>query len=176
LHFWRRNVTFSKVYKLETTYVESAASIWFEIWRRSCIRANKISIFPDKFPRNFDFFNQFYKNFDFSRQIFKNFDFFRQIFKNFDFFRQFLKKFDFPGKNCSFTAASLQIILFIFESHHFRTYFLYRIRYNNISRPVHDPSVTPHDPLPKIWGVATFPTPRIDASGQHNGLANYSII
>src|SRR6218665_3250513 len=49
------------------------------------------------------------------------------FFKNFDFFRQFLKKFDFPGKNCSFTATSGQIILFLFKSHHFRTYmyFLY---------------------------------------------------
>ena len=47
-------------------------------------------------------------------------------------------KFNFPGKSCLFTATSGQIILFLFKSHHFRTYFLYMIRYNNISRPVHD--------------------------------------
>jgi len=35
--------------------------------------------------------------------------------------------FDFPGKNWSFTAMSGQIILFLFKSHHFRTYFLYMI-------------------------------------------------
>src|SRR6218665_3572835 len=48
--------------------------------------------------------------------------------KNFDFFRQFKKKFDFPGKNWSFTATSGQIILFLFKSHLFRTYFLYCTR------------------------------------------------
>src|SRR6218665_2196221 len=37
-------------------------------------------------------------------------------------------------------------------------YFLY-VRYNNISRP----PATPHDPRPKIWGIATPKAPRIDA-------------
>ena len=98
----------------------------------SWIRVNKISIFPGKFPRNLDFFRQFHKKIRFSRQIFEKFRFFQAI-----------KKFDFPGKNCSFTATSGQIILFLFNSHHFRTYFLCMIRYslpdNNIPRPVHDP-------------------------------------
>src|SRR6218665_1836317 len=58
--------------------------------------------------------------------------------KNFDFSGKF-KKFEFSGKNWPITATSWQIILFLFKSHHFRTYFLYMIRYNNISRPVHDP-------------------------------------
>src|SRR6218665_1267590 len=49
--------------------------------------------------------------------------------------------FDFLGKNWPFTATSGQIILFFFKSHHFRTYFLYMIRYNNISRPAHDPPI-----------------------------------
>src|SRR6218665_3930486 len=55
------------------------------------------------------------------------------------------------------------IILFLFKSHHFRTYFLYMIRYNNILRPVHDPSATPpRRPCPKSGGRDPQP-PRIDA-------------
>src|SRR6218665_3930878 len=69
--------------------------------------------------------------------------------KNFDFSSNFTKEFDFPGKNWRYTAISGQIIVFLFKIHHFRTYFLYMIRYNNISRPVHDPPATP---TPKIWG------------------------
>src|SRR6218665_1922016 len=82
-----------------------------------------------------------------------------------------LKKFDFPSKNCPFIATSGQIILFLFKSNHFRTYFLYMIRYNNISRPVHDsnappapPPRPPCDPLPKIWGSRPAAS-RIDALG-----------
>src|SRR6218665_496564 len=86
----------------------------------------------------------------------KNFDFYRQISENFDFFRQ-LKKFDLPSKHCPFTATSGQIILFLFKSNHFRTYFLYMIRYNNISRPVHDsndpPATLPATSLSRIWGL-----------------------
>ena len=78
--------------------------------------------------------------FDFSRQISEKFRFFsgnfvkKSIFpgkypKNFDFFRQFKKSFHFPGKNGPFTATSGQIILFLLKNHHFRTYFLYMIRY-----------------------------------------------
>jgi len=55
-----------------------------------------------------------------------------QIFEKFQFFRQFY---------WLFTAISGQIILFLFKSHHFRTHFLYIIRYN-ILRPVHDPPAT----------------------------------
>src|SRR6218665_1576098 len=61
--------------------------------------------------------------------------FFSKFFlKNFDFSDNFPKNFYFPGKNCSLTATSGQIILFLFKSYHFQTYFLYMIRYNNISR------------------------------------------
>src|SRR6218665_4022901 len=49
-----------------------------------------------------------------------------------------------------------QIILFLFKSNHFRTHFLYMIRYNNISRHVHDPNdpLRPflRPPCPKYWG------------------------
>src|SRR6218665_308795 len=104
----------------------AATSIWFEILG-SWFRVKKISIFPGKFTKNFDF----------------------------------------SGKSCSFTATSGQIFLFLFKSHHFRTYFLYMIRCNNISRPVHDPhdpscDPSPRPPVPNL-GIAT-PTPRIDAS------------
>src|SRR6218665_1315670 len=108
----------------------TAASIWFEIWG-VVDPGRKNSISTGKFPKNSNFFRQFYKRIS----SFAN-------FRNFDFFRQ-LKKFDFKAKNCPFTATSGQIILFLFKSNHFRTYFLYMIRYNNISRP----STTPTTPL-----------------------------
>ena|SRR6218665_280198 len=38
----------------------------------------------------------------------------------------------------------------LFKGHNFRTYFQCIIRYNNVSRLVHDPC-DPHEPLPKIW-------------------------
>src|SRR6218665_852864 len=62
-----------------------------------------------------------------------------KFMENFDFSGN-LKKIEFPGKNLPFTATSWQIILFLFKSHHFRTYFLCMIRYNNISRPPATPS------------------------------------
>ena len=68
-----------------------------------------------------------------------------------------------------FTAASGKIILFLFKSHHFLTYFLYMTRYrpNNISRPVHDPPATPHNPMSKSGG--RYPqSPRIDAPGKRD--------
>ena len=107
----------------------------------SWIQVNKISIFQANFREISIFFQAI------SQQILI---FPGKFLKNFDFFRQILKNFDFPGKNCSFTATSGQIILFLFEGHHFRTYmhFLYMIRYNNISRPVHDlprPPATSND-------------------------------
>ena len=74
------------------------------------------------------------------------------------------KKINFPGKNCSFTATFGQIILFLYKSHHFWTYFLYMIRYNNISRPVHDhPATRPTALCPKSGEGRDTPTSRIDA-------------
>jgi len=66
------------------------------------------------------------------------------------------------AKSWLFTVISGQISLFLFKSHHFRKYFLYMIRYNNILRPVHDPTIPlwpPTTPLPKIWGSRP-PTPQ----------------
>src|SRR6218665_1700001 len=45
-----------------------AASIWFEIWGL-VDPVNQISIFPGKFPKNFNFFRQFKTKFDFQAKI-----------------------------------------------------------------------------------------------------------
>src|SRR6218665_2012255 len=52
------------------------------------------------------------------------------------------------------------------------------IRYNNISRPVHDsndppPCDPPFNPLPKIWGSRPS-APRITAPGYSNGKEAFS--
>jgi len=116
----------------------TAASIWFEIWE-SWIRVKK-SIFPDKFPKNFDLFlDNFTQKIRFSRQISEKFRYYKAISQELRFSREKLAIYSYFWANYSMSL----------QSHHFRTYFLYMIRYNNISRPVHDP----HDPsLPKIWG------------------------
>ena len=113
---------------------------------------HKALIFQDKFPKNFDFFLVI------SQQVL----IFRANFRKISIFRRFHKNFDLPSKNWLSTAISGQIILFLFKSHHFRTYSLYMNRYNNILRPVHDPPATPHDPLPKIvnLGGRDPPTPQ----------------
>src|SRR6218665_643324 len=105
--------------------------------------------FSGNFTKNFYFSGNFTKSFDFLRTFAKNFYFFRQfkknrffqgkVPKNFDFLGNFTKNFDFPGINWLFAAISGKIILFLFKIHHFLTYLLYMVRYNNILRPVHDP-------------------------------------
>src|SRR6218665_327906 len=103
----------------------TAESIWLEIWG-SWIRIKKID-FSRQISEKVRFFHSIsQKHFDFSRQIYEKFRFFQAI--------------DFPGKSWPFTATTGQIILYLFKSYHFRTYFLYMIRYMyNISRLVHDP-------------------------------------
>src|SRR6218665_4077316 len=97
----------------------------------------------DPGQQNFDFYRQISEKFQFFQAILqKNIEFCRQISENFDFFRQ-LKKSIFQANNYPFTATSGQIILVLFKSNHFRTYFLYMVRYNNISRPVHDSNDPP---------------------------------
>src|SRR6218665_587482 len=134
----------------------AAASIWFEI-----------SSVVDPGQTNFDFYRQISEKVQFCQAILqKNIEFCRQISENFDFFRQ-LKKFDFPSKKLSIYSYLLAIIILVlFKSNHFRTYFLYMIRYNNFSRPVHasnaPPAPLPATPLPKIWGSRPS-APRIDA-------------
>src|SRR6218665_2036175 len=142
------------------------------------------SIFQDKFPKNFDFLCNFTINFDFlekfrffSGNFTNKLDLPRKSTKNFDFFWYFHKKILFSKQISEknrffrqfywlFTAFFGQIILFLFKSHHFRTHFLYMIRYNNILRPVHDPTTPlrptqrlpcgpPTTPCSKSGGVAT---------------------
>src|SRR6218665_3468282 len=119
-----------------------------------------MSIFIRQFHKRIDFSGKFTKNFDFSGNLTKYCDFSKQISEKFRFFRQFY---------WLFTAISGQIILglFLFKSHHFRTHFLYMIKYNNIFRPIHNPHAPPAPPttpLPKIGGgIATPKPPRIDA-------------
>jgi len=128
------------------------------------MRVNNISIFLVKFQRTFDFFQAIsQKSSIFQGKFLKNFDFSRQIFEKFRFFGQFKKNFDFPGKHCSFTAISGQIILFLFKMNHFRTNFQYIIRYNNISR-THDPHASPKTPPAQNLGGSRPQPPRIDAS------------
>src|SRR6218665_3813927 len=124
---------------------------WIRVRKFRFLQANfrKISIFSGNFTKEY-------------RVLQAN-------FRKFRFF-QAIKKIDFPSKKSPFTATSGQIILLLFKSHHFRTYFpsLYMIRYNNISRPVHDsndpPATLPSTPLPKIWGSRPS-APRITAPG-----------
>ena len=97
--------------------IATTASIWFEIWG-SWIRVKiSICIQPD-----------FRKISIYSGNFTKEYRVFQANFRKFWFF-QAVKKIDFPSKKCPFTAISGQIILFLFKSNHFRTYFLYMIRY-----------------------------------------------
>src|SRR6218665_1333370 len=63
-------------------------------------------------------------------------------------------------KICHLQLNSRQIITFRLKSYHSRTDFLYMIRYNNVSRPIHDPLRPPCD---QNLGGRNTPTPRIDA-------------
>ena len=80
------------------------------------------------------------------------------------FFSHLLNNFPLSTKNYHLQLHSGQIVLFLLKSHHFQTYFLYKlykINYNNISRSVHDPPTT----LPKKTGGCD-PHPRIEAYAQ----------
>src|SRR6218665_3680089 len=96
----------------------------------------------------------------------KKIDFFPEKFR---FFRQLHKEIDFLGKNWLFTASSGLFSLFLFKTRLFRSYFLYMTRYNNISRPIHDPSCDspqptlrlPRPPCPKSGGSRPPIPPRM---------------
>src|SRR6218665_3797576 len=144
--------------------IATAASIWFEIWG-SYIRAKKIRFLQANF-RKISIFQAILQ---------KNIEFYRQISKNFDFFRQ-LQKFDFPSKKLSFYSYLWANYSISLQNYHFRTYFLYMIRYNNISRPVHDsndplrPSLRP--PCPKSGG--RDPQPPGLSPNDNNGKEAFS--
>src|SRR6218665_2934439 len=133
------------------TIILTAASIWFEMWG---------VVYPGQ--NNFDFYRQISEKFQFFQAILqKNIEFCRQISENSDFFRQ-LKKFDFPSKKLSiYSYLWANYSISLQKYNHFRTYFLYMIRYNNISRPVHGsndplrPSLRPA--CPKLGGATPLP-------------------
>jgi len=123
--------------------VQTAASIWLAVRGGRGSGLKQIRFFQANFP----------KKLNFSGIFTKNFDSYRQISGEYRFFSGNLNFFDFPGKNVPFIATSGQIILFLFKSHQFRTYFLYMIRYNNISRPIHvSPCASTITPCPKSGG------------------------
>jgi len=99
----------------------------------------KISFFSDKFPKSFDFSKQISKTF---RLLCKNFrmTFFSHLLQNFRLSREI--------RNLPFTAKFWANYSISLKSHHFRTYFLYMIGYNFVSRP----PCKPHDPQLKFWG------------------------
>jgi len=103
-------------------------------WPQSGLKSGG-SVYPGK-KINLISFGQISEKFRFFQTISQKILFFQENFLKISIFSgNFTKNFDFPGKNWPFTATSGQIILFLCRSHHFRTYFLYIIRYNNISRP-----------------------------------------
>src|SRR6218665_3645420 len=107
--------------------------MWYEIWG-VVDPGQKISISTGKFPKKFQYFQAILQ---------KNIEFCRKISENFDFF-QAIKKIRFSKQKIVHLQLPLaKIILFLFKSNHFRTYFLYMIRYNNFSRPIHDSNDPP---------------------------------
>jgi len=127
---------------------DPTASIWFEIWG-AWFRVRQISIFKNKFPKNFDFSKELIsifsgkltRNFDFSRHIDENFDFSKQIDEKFRFFsgKDFRMTFFTPLgllQNVRFsrqnylpchlgpTAKLYANYSISLEKYHFRTYFL----------------------------------------------------
>jgi len=72
----------------------------------------------------------------------------------------------FTPKSYHLQLHSGQIVLFLFKSHHFRTYFPCKISYNNLSRPPRFPWDI-HESQPKIWGS---PNERQDATETDLGL------
>src|SRR6218665_1519559 len=95
----------------------------------------------------------------FSGNFTKEYRVFQANFRNFLFF-QAIKKIDFPSKKMSiYSYSSGHIIIFLFKSNHFRTYFLYTTPTTHL-RPSLRP---PHDPPAQNMGSRPSAA-RIDAS------------
>src|SRR6218665_2086 len=113
----------------------------------------KISISTGKFPKNFNFFRQFYKRIS---------SFPGKIPKILIFFLG-LKKLIFQAKNVHLQLPLGKLFYFSSKVTTFEHTSLYMIRYNNISRPVHDsndpPATLPSTPLPKISPSRPSPPP-----------------
>src|SRR6218665_859177 len=129
--------------------ITRAVSIWFEIWG---------VVDPGK--KNFGFYRQISEKFQFFQAILqKNIEFCRQISENFDFFRQ-QKKLIFQAKKVHLQLPLGKLFYFSSKVTTFEHTSLYIVRYNNISRPVHDsndpPCDPPFDPTAQNLGVATL--------------------
>src|SRR6218665_2332359 len=110
----------------------------------------------DPGQKNFDFYRQISEKFQFFQAILhKNIEFCGQISENFDFFRQ-LKKLIFQAKKVHLQLPLGKLFYFSSKVTTFEHTSLYMIRYNNISRPVHDsnapPAPLPSPPCPKSGG------------------------
>ena len=106
----------------------------------------KISTFPGRFR----FFQANWQKISiFPGKLTKNFDYYQAKLSEWPFLVIYSKMSIYPDNICHLQLNSRQIILFRLKSHHFRTYFLNMISYNNVSQLVHDP---PAIPQPKIWG------------------------
>src|SRR6218665_1914128 len=128
--------------------IATAASIWFEFWG-SWIRVKKISISTGKFPKNLNFFRQFYKRISSFAGKFPKI----LIFSG-------NKKIDFASKKVHLQLPLGKLFYFSSKVKTFEHTSLYMIRYNNISRPVHDSNDTPcdppFDPPAQNLGIATL--------------------
>ena len=128
-------------------YFCPAALIWFEIWR-----------VVDQGQTNFDFSRQISKKFRFFPGKFsKNSDFFRQILKEIRFFQAISQKFRFSRQKLltySYFWANYSISLHKSPLSNILPV-AYMIRYNNISRPVHD---LPRPSCPKSGEGSRPPT------------------
>ena len=119
--------------------------------------STKFQFFHSNF-RKFRFFSgNFTQKLDFFQANFQNISLFHAISPKISIFRQKLVIYSYFWTNYSISLQKSPLSNI--------EYFLYTIRYNNISRPVPDP----HGPLPKIWGVATPNPPRIDAPDVRRG-------
>src|SRR6218665_919812 len=111
--------------------IATTATIWFEIWG-IVDPGQKISIPTGKFPKNFNFFRQFYKRISSFPGKFPKI----LIFSG-------NKKIDFPSKKVHLQLPLEKLFYFSSKVTTFEHTSLYMIKYNNISRPVHDSNDPP---------------------------------
>src|SRR6218665_2281168 len=126
----------------------NSGAIWFEIWG-----------VVDPGQKNFDFYRQISEKFQFFQAIFqKNVEFCRQISENFDFL-QAIKKIRFFKQKIVHLQLPLGKLLYFSSkvtTFEHTSCTVYMIRYNNISRPVHDSKDPPVTAPAQNLEVATL--------------------